>query len=249
MKKRLLILALLLPACLWAQKATTDSAELLVQRYIRMLNYDALPKDSMLVMETTVSYLGSPDTFVMRRWYAYPDMLRVEIWKGDSLNHGFCTNGSDRYREYVSRHGWWEDVFSAEFMRRVKPYDFHCPLYDWNPEEAQLTYAGTTSLKGQVLNAVRVEQSGSHPYHYLFEEQSGMLLFIIAANEESSGQETHMHLNRTDWKAFHEYTPVGTSLIASEESFMRNGILTIQHTKAHFEAVDRMRFNQDTPKR
>ena len=249
MKKRLLTLLLLLPACLWAQKASTDTAEMLVQRYIRMLNYDALPKDSMLVMETTVSYLGLPDTFVMRRWYAYPDMLRVEVWQDDTLTHGFCTNGTDRYREYVQHHGWWEDLFSKEFLRRVKPYDFHCPLYDWTPDgDMKITYTGTSELKGQALKTVRVEQKNMYIHHFLFEEQSGLLLFIFVSDqltEGSSGIE-YMH---TNWKAFHEYLPVGGSLIASEESFMRNGTLTIQRTQAHFEAVDHMLFNQDTPKR
>lgn len=248
MKKTLLLL-LLLPTLIGprAQTSSFDSAWTVVERYRTMLNYSALPKDSMLVMETTVTYYGQPDTFVIKRWFTPSAMLRVEVWAGDSLTAGYCSNGSDRYREYSSYMAWWNDLTPEAFTRRMQPYDFHCPLHDIDTGEVTLTYAGRTTLRGHPLLAVRAEQKNVYTRYYLFEEQSGLLLFIIETDEMSNSTLMRQY-SHSDWKAIHEYLPVGGSLIASEESYQRDGLLTIMKTKAHFEQVDNLLFNQDTPR-
>ncbi len=247
--KKTLLLMLLLPSLvgLKAQNSSFDSAWAVVERYRTMLNYSALPKDSMLVMETTVTYHGQPDTFVMKRWFAPPAMLRVEVWSGDTLTAGFCTNGNDRYREYSNLKDWWSDLLPDAFERRVQPYDFRCPLHDLDTSEVTLTYAGKTTLRGHPLLAVRAEQKNVYTRYYLFEEQSGLLLFIIETDEMLNSTMIR-HYSHSDWKAIHEYLPVGGSLIASEESYQRDGLLTIMKTTAHFERVDLLLFNQDTPR-
>lgn len=242
MRKTLLLLALLLPAALQAQ--TTDSAARIIDRYVAMLNYDGLPADSTLAMETTITYFGQPDTFVMRRWFTPPEMLRIEVWHGDTLTNGFCTNGTDRFRVYSAKRGWWDEVSPTDFQRRASSYDFRTILYRRDTTETTYTYAGLTTLKGESLEAVRVDRPNVYSRYLLFERRSGLLLFIIETNEMPA-ESLSPGYNHAAWKAYHEYVPVGTSLVASQESFMRNGLLTIMNTTARFEPRNTLLFNQD----
>ena len=43
-----------------------DTAQYVVDRYLRLMAIDELPEDSLLVLETTVTMGG--DTTLMRRW-------------------------------------------------------------------------------------------------------------------------------------------------------------------------------------
>lgn len=240
--KRMLILIALLPAMVQAQSA--DTAHAIIARFTTMLNHDGLPADSMLVMETTVSYVDSRDTFVMRRWYTPPKMLRVEVWRGDTLTAGYCTNGTSRYRSYSTLDGWWKDTDSTNFMRTVAAYDFRGPFLPNDTMGTHYTYAGTTTLKGMPLTVVRAERKEMYVRHYLFEQQSGLLLFIIEGDELSKGSSGRLY-GHSQWKAYHEYLPVGESLLPSEESYLRDGMVTIMRTRAHFEARNDKIFNQD----
>ena len=116
--KRLIFLIALLPLGLWAQER--DSAEVIVERYLKMLNYEAIPKDSMLVLESTVTFHNSADTFTMQRWYAAPTMMRVEVRRVGTLTEGYCTNGGGRHREYMRRMGWWDDVDHSVFHQKIE---------------------------------------------------------------------------------------------------------------------------------
>ena len=48
-----------------------------------------------------------------------------------------------------------------------------------------------------------------------------------------------------DWKFIHEYQQVGRSLLPKQESFMRQGKLTVMETEAYFEPAKTLIFNQD----
>lgn len=243
MRKTLLLLAVVLPVALRAQNTTNDTAMRIIDRYVTMLNYDGLP-DSTLVMETTITYHNQPDTFIMRRWFLPPDMLRVEVWSGDSLTNGYCTNGTTRFRVYSPKRGWWEEVAPADFERRVSYYEFRSLLSRHDTMETTYTYAGITTLKGQPLEVVRVDKPNVYSRYLLFEQRSGLLLFIIET-DEMPVESLSPGYNHSAWKAYHEYQPMGASLIASQESFMRNGVLTIMNTKMHFEPRNTLLFNQD----
>ncbi len=243
MRKTILLLAALLPAALWAQSTNSDTATRIIDRYVKMLNYEGLP-DSTLVMETTITYHNQPDTFIMRRWFLPPDMLRVEVWSGDSLTNGYCTNGTDRFRVYFAKRGWWDEVAPADFERRVSYYEFRTILSKRDTTETTYTYAGTTTLKGETLEVVRVDRPNVYSRYLLFEQRSGLLLFIIET-DEMPVESLSPGYNHAAWKAYHEYQPMGASLIVSQESFMRNGMLAIMNTKMHFEPRNTMLFNQD----
>lgn len=243
--KRLIAL-LIMASPLWV--AAQDTAEAVVDRYLALLNYAALPDDSTLVMETTVTFHGSTDTFTLRRWFAPPTMMRVEVWHGDTLTTGFCTNGGSRHREYSRRQGWWFDAAHSSFHQKMDAYDFRGALYDWRLHGIELDYRGIVTLKGERLHVVRARQENNYTRYYFFEERSGLLVLMQEKNEDAADNEKLKQMLRVppiEYKAYHEYKPVGGSLVPSEESFMRDGILDIMHTTMHFEARNNLIFNQD----
>lgn len=246
--KRLAILLVLLPLGLRAQ--TPDSAEVIVGRYLKMLNYEALPQDSTLVMESTVTFPGSTDTFLMRRWYAPPTMMRVEVWRNNKLTEGYCTNGSTRHREYMRRMGWWDDVDHRLFHQKIDGFDFRGQLYNWQLRGVRLSYKGVVTAKGQRLQVVRAEQDDVYARYYMFEEQSGLLVLVQEKNEQE-GQDVsqkalmQLRVSPMEYEVIHEYLPAGASLVPSQMSYMRDGLLTVVETKVHFVPRDNMIFNQD----
>lgn len=244
MRKTLLTLALLLPLAAAAQ----DTAETVVERYLRLLNYEALPTDSTLVMETTITFYGTADTFIMRRFYAAPTMMRVEVWHGDTLTTGFCTNGGNRHREYIRFNGWWNDIDHITFHNKINYYDFHGPLYRWQERGINLTYMGSVTAKGEQLQVVRAEQQGYYTRYYMFEQQSGLLVIVQERDMDTTKKEDPLkalRISPIEYEVIHEYMPVGESLIPSEISYMRDGLLTIMRTQVHLEPRDNLLFNKD----
>ena len=250
-KTTLLLLLALLATGLQAQ--APDSAEAIVGRYLKLLNYEGLPKDSTLMLETTVTFHGSADTFTVKRWYAVPSMMRVEVWKGKKLSEGLCTNGSTRHREYSSRNGWWNDINHERFHEKLNAYDFRGQLFMWQMRGVKLSYRGTATAKGQQLYVVRAEQENNYPRLYFFEQESGLLVLMKEVDENnddavsSTSQQVlrQLKIKPIDYKFYHEYLPVHQSLVPSQESFMREGLLTLMNTTARLVPRDNLLFNKD----
>ena len=226
-------------------QAQTDSvAARLVDRYLDILNIDALPQDSMLVLTTTITTPGSSDTITMRRLFQPPQMFRVEVRDAIGLQSGLYTNGKGLYRAYAENKGWGV-IAPDNFYLRLTGFDFRGPLYHWRTGGLMMKYIGKVDVaqKGEELDAVRVEVDGMYTRLYMFEE-SGLLSVIVeldeGANERSLLKDTHIQ-----WKCEHEYNRVGPTLLPSLESFMRNGQLTVLRTEMHLEPRDDKPFNHD----
>lgn len=245
MRHRLILIALLalLPLAATAQ---SDTAATIVDRYEQLLGPERLPQDSMLTMVTTITSPGSQDTFIMKRWYVPPRMMRVEVWYKDTLQTGLCTNGKDRFRTYSPKSGFWNDKPDYLFYEELDGYDFRGPLHNWRAKGMTLTYKGITRAKGDYeLQTVTVEGPMMFTRHYMF-EPSGLLAVIIETDELDT---TEYHNNgepHTEWKIEHEYMEVGpSSLLPKVESFMRGGILTIMQSEAWLEPKQTLLFNKD----
>jgi hypothetical protein len=245
MKHKLILIALLALMPL-VSTAQADTAATIVDRYLDLLGVDRLPQDKMLTLVTTITSPGSQDTFIMKRWYIAPRMMRVEVWYGDTLQTGLCTNGKDRYRVYKPMLGYWEEKPDYAFYEDMQSYDFRGPLYNWRNNGLKLRYKGITRAKGDhELQTVIVEGPKLFTRHYMF-EPTGLLAVIIETDEYDS---TEYHYNgepHTEWKMEHEYMQVGTaSILPKEESFMRDGVLTILRTEAKLEPKQTLLFNKD----
>ena len=237
----LMAFALLFSALALGQQQSADSAAAVVDRYLSLMNVEGYSEDSMLVMTTAVTVYGSNDTLWMRRWFAPPKMHRVELWYHDTLTEGLTSNGDDRYRRYDATKKRWTDIEEREFSTSLTGYDFRGPLYLWRWRGAQLTWGGMADVEGAPLQVVKVSCPGMYDRLYMFEPGSGLLALVVETQnydpEHAPAKEAHI-----DFKSYHEYLPVGTHLVPSVESFMRDGALTILTTTATLEGVDRSIF-------
>ena len=247
MKKTLIALLLLLPAAMFGQThvvTASDSAARALDRYQQLLNIDALPQDRMLVIETAIAIGDTKDTIRMTRWYAYPEMMRVEVINDGKMETGLVTNGKDRFKRFRQYNGEWEAVKKSEFDHYFAGFDFRGPLYHWRIKGLTLTWMGNTTLKGQTLQVVKVQGPEMFDRYYMFDPNNGLLTLII---EEESPKELYdmYKAGHVEWKAIHEFMPVGESLLPSLESFARKGVLTVLSSQMHFEPLNTELFNRD----
>lgn len=232
-------------ASLMAAAQSDSIAERIVDRYLGILNIEALPADSMLVLTTTITSPTSTDTTVMKRYYQPPQMFRVEVRGSDGkLQVGLCTNGSSRKRVFESKHEWWRDVTTETFYNRLSGLDFRGPLYGWRVAGADVTYEGkATAKEGTKLDVVKLVAPARFTRLYMFEE-SGLLAVILESDELDSAYRPYAD-SRIDWKCIHEYAQIGKATLPSLESFMRKEELTVMRTEMHFEPKNNLLFNQD----
>lgn len=241
-------LMMALPLMAWGQNhqdLVDDSARIVVDRYLALLNIEGLPSDSMLVMETAITTsVNSRDTIWMRRWYVPGEQFRVEVWNGDKMDVGLVTNGKDRFKRYLRLDQRWEVTTREELYTKLQGYDFRGPLYDWRGKGAQLIWNGTTTLKGQELQVVKVICPNMYNRFYMFEPGSGLLTLIIENDERWDGKHAYTE-NLIEWKVEHEFQPLLLSLLPSLESFMRKEVLTIMQTSYRLEPIDDNIFERD----
>ena len=245
--KKIVFLMLWMPLVAVAQNhqdVLSDSARAVVDRYVQMLNIDNLPQDSLLVIETAVTQYGVKDTVRMRRWYAAGEKFRVEVWHGNRIETGMVSNGKDRFHRYIRSLNSWEPVTLEDFLQHFQGYDFRGPLYNWRGKGATLSWNGTTQLKGETLQVVRVNSPTMYERYYMFEPESGLLTLIFETENLMEGAHQHNETH-VEWKRIHEYQPLTTGILPSLESFMRGGVLTILSSTYHFEKLDTEIFERD----
>lgn len=249
LKSLALVMLLSLPLAGRAQNhafVITDTAQYIVDQYLRLLAFDELPEDSLLVLETTVILQGSADTLVIRRWYQPGERFRYEIWHDGKLLKGYLTNGDKRHRHYNRYDDTWTAATKEEVERDLRAYDFRGPLYRWREKGATLTWNGTTTLMDHTLQVVKVSCPDFFDRYYMFDPLNGLLTFIFESDKMmGEAVNTADFPSHIEWKSIHEYQPVGSSLIPSLESFMRNGNLTVLATTVHLEPTDGTFFNRD----
>lgn len=247
MKQKHILAALLLMAGgLAGHGQSIDTAAMIVDRYLDIMGTSRWGSDSVLAMETVITTIGTQDTFVMKRWYLAPNMNRVELWHGKTLQEGLCSNGKDRYRVFRPKVGYWVDVPAYNFYERLSPYDFRGPLHGWRAKGATATYLGMTKAMGQVdMESVKIEEPAMYTRIYFF-EPSGLLSVIVETDELDTASYNPNEASHIEWKILHEYMPVnGDHLLPKQESFMRDGQLTVLETTARMEERNTLIFNQD----
>ena len=116
MKKFCCIIGLLC-LCVFARgqqsKSAQDSAILIIDNYLKMMNLDAVKEDSMLYIESVVVNMSTSDTMVMKRWFVEPYYYRTELWHGDGMAYGLLTDGKTIYKEFGREKLKWEKCLIA----------------------------------------------------------------------------------------------------------------------------------------
>lgn len=197
-----------------------DSAEYVVNRFLNIQNSDALKGDSILYMETYIYYRSSPhDTAILKRWFLPPNRFRAELWHGDTLTEGVYSDGKKIFRECnIKMLAGWTRVADSRYYTIAPTYDFRGELYSWKADAAELTYKGIWNFNGHEVYRILVETPDKYNKYYLFEKESGILFFIEETNEHSE-YNNHQAYSHPDWHAFHEYQPIGNTVLPSVESY------------------------------
>ena len=132
MKRLLLALLAFLPLAAAAQSDST--AIRIVDRYLNIMNVQALPADSMLVVNTQIVYPTTGDTLTMRRLFVPPQMFRIEVRDSRGrLQTGLCGNGKDRFRAFSAHGGQWRDITVESYYNRLGGFDIRATTTPTSP--------------------------------------------------------------------------------------------------------------------
>ena len=219
-----MIIAVLGATVAQSRQQPTDSARLVVNRYLDILNYDALRSDSIFYVETIIYKRSQPDdTAILKRWFLPPNLFRAELWHGDTLLEGCFSNCRDIFREYkLGMLDGWTRVSPSRYYDIMPKYDFRGPLHNWETNGNELRYDGIWDYQGHDVYRIYVESVNKYNRYFLFEKESG-LLFFIEETKKHSDFSNHQAFSHPDWHGFHEYQPIGPVILPSIESYQMDG--------------------------
>lgn len=224
---------------------TTPEASSIVEEFNAMLNYGALPQDSVLYIKTNIVQRGMSDTLVMHRWYAIPQYTRIEIRHKDTLITAYYGDGKKIFRAYDTVLHKWKDINNETYINKTSPYDFHGPLYYWKTHGIELHYDGEFKYEGQPVHRIYAHSTQNYDRYYLFEKER-KLMFLYTETDSIDGQALQNHgRNRIDWHAYMEYRPIGKSLFVSQESYQYNSTIVFIYHDINFIDYDLRYFQED----
>lgn len=245
----LTIMALLLAGSAWAQEPEYkfDSAIFVVKQYLQKLNHQSIRADSMLYIESYIYDRETPtDTLVMKRWYVAPNLYRSEVWHGDTVQEILYSNARNLFRWYDGEKGNWQDLSPAWYYDKAEAYNFHGPLHNWNYDGSELSYQGIWRYNGQEAYRIFIQCPSRYDRFYLFEKESG-LLFLIDEQTEHNPDMQLRDGKHVEWRAIHEYTPLGEALFPTVESYQFEGRITLIFSKVQYMPINMNLFMQDQP--
>lgn len=232
----------------WAQSPIKDSAAIIVDKYLDMINYNGIRSDSILYIETTiVSDNQLEDTLIMKRWFFPKGNTRLEFWQYGKRQTCFHSNDDKIFRKYDTiAHAWTsetKDTYHAECDR----YNYYGPLYKWEISGVELIYRGVSSFEGSPIYVIHVECPEHYDRNYFFEQNSGVL-FFVQEFPTIEGKPMTKYDSQVDWRAIHEYKPFGESLLPSVESYQYHGVISILRHTYKYVAYNKDIFEKDYPK-
>lgn len=245
--KRILIM-ILMAASAMATQAQTDSAAIIVDRFVSILNMKMLPTDSMVVVTSIQVDRNNPkDTIIMRRWVAYPNKSRSEVWYGKKILDGFVSDGMSQHMFFDTTMQIWRNTTHVQYLDNQAAYDVRGPFHNWRTQGVELRYNGEKQFQGHPVYAVEVELPNTNNREYFFEKETGML-FLYRVLDQHTGDSVKEEY-KTDWRAYHEYQEKGACIFPKVESYQNQGHIYIIHHKVEFRPIDDRVFKQTEEQR
>ena len=241
-----LLLWLTLSLSALAQEASAiaeERAAATVDAFYRTLNLASLRTDSILFVESHIVTRGQTDTLVMRRWAGQQHRRRVELWHKGIMQMCLFSDGRTFFESYKSDEGW-KSINSEKYYDKAISYDIFGPLYQWQIRGEELTYEGVAYLQNKPVIRIAARNSTHYDRHYYFEQDS-KLMFLYTESDSINGEPLSVRgRNRVDWRAYHEYQPIGSALLPSVESYQHKNSVTLIFHKARYVATDNRIFTQ-----
>ena len=212
-----------------------DSAAIVINSYLKKLGHDALNWQTVDI-KSVITFSNSSDTLIMERRFAFPEYSFVKIsHKGETLS-GLYSTGEEFLMYDTARHSW--DVTSeSDYLRMLAGYDIRGPLWNWENMSILAEYRGTSDFEGNRVYRVRVHDPLRGDREYLFEQTSGNLFLTIELPHEEQKP-------AVDWRAIHEYTPVGAFLFPTLESYQAGGVITIITSQVELRPFNKSDFKR-----
>ena len=227
-----LVVATLLSNVVFAQQ---DSLSLtVVKQYLTTLNYDNLPNNKIVYMESKIINTQiADDTAYMKRWFLGNAYSRIELYHQGKLIVGYNSNGKEHWR-YNALGGNWYKIGIGEYYDSVVGYNYQKPLHTWEARSLEFIECVSMRWENQDVYRVTVKDPDHLDRHYLFEKSSG-LLFFMQPVEPETGKKKH----EVAWRAINEYMPVEDFyLFPSIESYQWEDNITIYFTTTQFLPFD-----------
>lgn len=243
--KKITFLLLLLTAFLPIKAQITDTATWVVNRYLEKLNYYHFPQDTMIYIKSVIVNQNYPtDTVIMKRWFSRPHQYRTEVYDHDTLQFGAYGNGTDYFCAFNHAKKHWDEIHQTAFYEVNQAYDFRGPLYDWKGKAAEFKYCGIKTYNGHPAYHVRVQTPGIFDRDYFFEKESGLFFIYRELTSTLGGEELSMD-RHVEWRACHEYIPIGNMITPSVESYLHNGDVIVIRNYPELLPYDYNTFNRD----
>jgi len=240
MKRIILALCLLFASV--SLHAQTDSARIVVDSYLKILNYENLRSDSMLYIESKIFTAGQRDTLLLYRWHAAPNKERMELWLNGKQEMGFMSNGQGVDLKYWSTRRKWALTSHESYLDMQMAYDFHGPLYNYANTGVEMEYMGIVDFQGHPCYRILVRCPQRYDRYYLFDKSNNLMFFLKEL--ETSLEKLTEDAVKVDWRAVQEYMPFSGSLLVSEESYQNQEGITIMRHEYKYLPIDDSLFNQ-----
>lgn len=217
-----------------------DSAAIVINSYLKKLGHDALNWQTVDI-KSVITFSNSSDTLVMERKFAFPEYSFVKVsYKGDVL-FGLYSDNTEFLQYDTARHSW--DVTSeSDYLRMLAGYDIRGPLWNWENMVTSAKYRGISTLEGNKVYRVAVSDPLRGDREYLFEQASGNLFLTVEVPTERKN--TVVQTPDVDWRAIHEYTPIGGFLFPTLESYQAGGAITIISSQVELRPFNKSDFKR-----
>lgn len=210
-----------------------DSAAIVINSYLKKLGHDALNWQTVDI-KSVISFSNSSDTLIMERRFAFPEYSYVKIsHKGETLSGLYSDN--TEFLQYDTARRSWDVTSESDYLRMLAGYDIRGPLWNWENMSITAKFIGIGDFEGNRVYRVRVHDPLRGDREYLFEKNTGNLFLTIELpnNEQKPA---------VDWRAIHEYTPVGGFLFPTLESYQSKGVITIIASKIQLKPFNKTDF-------
>lgn len=204
----------------FAQK-NADSAAIVINNYLGRLNHETLNWKTAKVNSIITNNIDS-DTIIMERRFAFPNYSFVTLTRKGSVIEGLFSNGKE-YLQYDAKAKAWVVLPKERYEKIIEGYDIRGPLFNWENRYVKATYLGISTFEGNKVFVLTVFDPERNPRNYLFECLSGNLFLIVEQPLEKQNSDSPA----VDWRAIHEYIPLGTYLFPALESYQSGNTITV----------------------
>lgn len=192
----------------------------IVERYLRMIDFQQERTDSILYVETSVVDREHPhDTMWIYRWYKSPRCIRTVMEQDGVMQDGYFSDGKEFFHKFRSKARVWSKMTRESFWDNSHSLDIRGPLHEWRSQGAEIHYAGEYQYNGNTVDRVYVTCPFLYDRFYFFERKTGLLFLVTEHLRTYADNELHDSADPVDWRAWGEFVPVHNFLLPKTESY------------------------------